>query len=322
LQKLEYRNGLQVRPDPDFHKDMDRLIRGIRDVVTSVRKRSALHGSGTGGVVKAKPEAPARMTEPQKHSPTVSGEPPKEITNSIGMKMVLIPAGKFLMGWPKSEEDFSSFINAPRHRVRITRPFYVGATQVTQGQYRAVIGQSPSYFKGLFRKGLDDRPVERVSWHDAIAFCDKLNELEKEQLEGATYRLPTEAEWEYACRAGSTTRYSFGDDEARLGDHAWFRGNSGNKSHPVGQKRSNAWGLYDMHGNVLEWCWDAYDPAYYRKSPAVDPLGPSQADYRVVRGGGCLNYPVVCRSAYRLWDTPEKRYCDLGFRVARTLPPP
>ena len=152
------------------------------------------------------------------------------------MKLVLIPAGEFLMGSPDSDKDAQTD-EKPQHRVRITRPFYLGATEVTQGQYRAVTGQSPSNFKGS-----DDLPVEMVTWNDAIAFCDKLSELEKGQLGGARYRLPTEAEWEYACRGGSTTRYSFGDDAASLGEFAWHDGNSGSKTHPVGQKRPNACG--------------------------------------------------------------------------------
>jgi formylglycine-generating enzyme required for sulfatase activity len=129
--------------------------------------------------------------------------------------------------------------------------------------------------------------------------------------------LPTEAEWEYACHAGSTTRYHFGDDAASLGEYAWYDGNSGDKTHPVGQKRPNAWGLFDMHGNVWEWCWDEYDEGYYAHSPGVDPLGPSRAAVRVLRGGGLDDFPRDCRSADRRRFTPVYRYDDLGFRVAR-----
>ena len=210
------------------------------------------------------------------------------------MKLALIPAGEFLMGSPDSDKDASDD-EKPQHRVRITQPFYLGVYQVTQGQYRAVTGANPSHFKGS-----DDLPVESVSWHDAIAFCNKLSEREGlkpyYQLDAATrsggegYRLPTEAEWEYACRAGSTTRYSFGDDAASLGEYAWFNGNSGGKTHPVGQKRPNAFGLYDMHGNVWEWCWDVY-AAYNANSPGADPDGPSGASGRVIRGGCWGDFP-------------------------------
>ena len=240
-----------------------------------------------------------------------SKDAPKTITNSIGMKLVLIPAGEFLMGSPASDKDARPD-EKPQHRVRITRPFYLGATEVTQGQYRAVTGQSPSHFKGS-----DDLPVEQVSWNDAIAFCDKLSALEKGQLGGARYRLPTEAEWEYACRGGSTTRYSFGDDAAHMGEFAWYADNSGGKPHSVGQKRPNDFGLYDMHGNVWEWCSDLYDVKYYGYSPSADPPGPLQSTFRVSRGGGWSGIPRFARSAYRLKFTPAYRNYFVGFRVAR-----
>jgi formylglycine-generating enzyme required for sulfatase activity len=174
--------------------------------------------------------------------------------------------------------------------------------------------------------------VESVSWLDAINFCNALSRKEGltpfYRVQGETavvpdwngpgYRLPTEAEWEYACRAGSTTRYSFGDDAADLGAFAWYDGNSDGKTHPVGQKRPNAWGLYDMHGNVWEWCWDAYEADYYsKKPPAADPLGPSQAASRVSRGGGWNFSPQNCRSAHRSGGEPGFRGNFLGFRVAR-----
>jgi formylglycine-generating enzyme required for sulfatase activity len=248
-------------------------------------------------------------------------EPPKVITNSLGMKLVLIPAGEFLMGSPDSD-TYARAHEKPQHRVRITQPFCLGATSVTQGQYRAVTGASPSHFKGS-----DDLPVEEVCWYDAIVFCNKLSEREGLKpfyqngtgfrLGGEGYRLPTEAEWEYACRAGSQTRFSFGDDPASLGEYGWFDGNSGHKTHPVGQKRPNAWGLYDMHGNVWEWCDDWFEANYYANSPGADPLGPSEAADRVSRGGSWYNDPLYCRAATHGWRTPGKRYYDLGFRLAR-----
>jgi formylglycine-generating enzyme required for sulfatase activity len=261
-------------------------------------------------------EPAGRIPESPKTRPVISVGAPREIINSIGMKFVLIPAGEFLMGSPDTDKD--AFDNEkPQHRVQITRPFYLGATEVTQGQYRAATGKTPSHFQGS-----DDLPVEQVSWNDAIAFCDKLNELEKGSLEGACYRLPTEVEWEYACRAGSTTRYSFGDDPVRLSDHAWFRANSAGKTHPVGQKQPNAWGLNDMYGNVWEWCCDAYEARYDQQSPGADPLCSSEAGSRVYRGGSWVGSPRLCRSAFRRGETPGIRYFGVGFRVARSLPRP
>ena len=248
------------------------------------------------------------------------------ITNTLGMKLVLIPAGEFLMGSSKDPDNYARDPEVPQHRVRITRPFYLGVTEVTQGQYRAVTGQSPSNFKGS-----DDLPVEQVSWDDAVNFCNALSRVEGfppfyrvdgqnvavPDWKGAGYRLPTEAEWEYACRAKNPARYSFGDDPAGLGEHAWFDGNSGNQTHPVGQKRPNAFGLFDMHGNVYEWCWDAFDTKYYAESPVDDPRGPSGASGRVIRGGGWHRDPLYARSAYRGWDPPGNRRHVLGFRLAR-----
>jgi formylglycine-generating enzyme required for sulfatase activity len=254
----------------------------------------------------------------------VSGLRPAELitTRTGGIRLKLIPAGEFPMGSDEADDPGASNDEQPRHRVRITRPFYLGLTEVTQGQYRAVTGQNPSHFKGS-----DDLPVEQVSWNDAIAFCNKLSELEGvkpyyqfgagAESGGDGYRLPSEAEWEYACRAGNSARYSFGNDPAGLGDYAWFDGNSGNQTHPVGKKRSNGFGLFDMHGNVHEWCWDGYDAKYYEQSPADDPRGPSGAVDRVNRGGGWVGDPQDCRAAFRDWDPPGDRDSHLGFRLAR-----
>jgi formylglycine-generating enzyme required for sulfatase activity len=254
-----------------------------------------------------------------------TSEPGSGILNSIGMMMMLIPAGTFPMGSP--ERDSSAFQDEkPQHGVRITQPFYLGIHPVTQGEYRQVVKKNPSLFSGE-----EHLPVETVSWFDAVGFCNALSQkeglppfyaIEGEAVEvpdwnGLGYRLPTEAEWEYACRAGSTTWFSFGDDENALGQYAWYSANSIGKTHPVGEKTPNGFGLYDMHGNVWEWCWDEYADDYYQKSPADDPRGPEQAANRVIRGGSCGNDPRRARSAYRDEYAPEYQHNDLGFRLAR-----
>ena len=186
----------------------------------------------------------------------------------------------------------------------------MGVHEITQAQYEQVMGVNPSRFKGA------DNPVENVSWDDAVEFCRRLSELPAEKEAGNVYRLPTEAEWEYACRAGTTTMYSFGDDESKLGDCDWFSENSGTKTHPVGGKKPNAWGLYDMHGNVWEWCQDLYGD--YPSGPVTDPTGPATGSDRVYRGGSWYGTAVYCRSANRHWYLPSYRSINLGFRVVRS----
>jgi formylglycine-generating enzyme required for sulfatase activity len=230
---------------------------------------------------------------------------PKEMTNSIGMKLVLIPAGEFLMGSPDTDKDFEAG-EGPQHRVIITMPFYIGTTEVTQAQWKAVMGNNPSNFQG------DDLPVEKVSFDNCNKFLTKLS-----VKEGKSYRLPTEAEWEYACRAGSTTRFNSGDDDSALDGAGWYAGNSDRKTHLVGQKKPNAWGLYDMHGNVCEWCQDWYEQDYYRSSQAVNPTGPAQPQrtYRVFRGGSWEGNSD-CRSAARcFWGVQVDCSYYIGFRV-------
>ena len=207
-------------------------------------------------VPSPEPAPPTRKTQPPSPQPT------RESANSMGIKFALIPSGTFQMGSTDADKD-AELDEKPRHEVRITRPFYLGVHEVTQGQYRAVMGENPSHFKRS-----DDLPVEEVSWLDAVRFCNKLSEregrtpyylIEDDDVTiagGDGYRLPTEAEWEYACRAGTTTRFSFGDDENALGRYAWYLANSKYHTHPVGTKQPNAFGLYNMHGNVREWCWD------------------------------------------------------------------
>jgi len=243
--------------------------------------------------------------EPIAASRIISGSKAGDvITNSIGMKLSFIPAGEFMMGSPSSESQRESD-ESPQHRVKISKGFYMGIYEVTQAQYKAVMDGNPSYFKG------DNLPVEEVSWNDATEFCKKLS-----RKEGKTYRLPTEAEWEYACRAGSQTRFCFGDSDSGLDEYAWCGyKKSGKQTHLVGQKKPNAFGLYDMHGNVWEWCQDWYDENYYSNSPGVDPEGPNTGTARVLRGGSWYGYPRRCRSAVRSRNGPGYRYVDLGFRV-------
>jgi formylglycine-generating enzyme required for sulfatase activity len=204
---------------------------------------------------------------------------------------------------------------SPTVSVTIGKDYYLGVTEVTQGQYEKVMGTNPSYFqKRVIRKSDSSMyPVEQVSWEDAVEFCKKLSDLPEEKKAGRVYRLPTEAEWEYACRAGSKAAYSFGANSKTLGDYAWFGENSGGQN-LVGEKKANAWGLYDMHGNVWEWCSDWY--GVYPKGSVSDPSGPSEGSVRVNRGGSWFNVAAFCRSAYRYRNAPSYRSLNVGFRVA------
>jgi formylglycine-generating enzyme len=245
------------------------------------------------------------------------------VTNSIGMRLALIPAGAFLMGSPARERNHVSD-EGPRHEVRISRPFYFGIFTVTQAEYRAVTGENPSYFgRGAKRRRLDvDRlPVERVDWPDCVAFCQSLSEQPEEKAMGRAYRLPTEAEWEYACRAGTTTATHFGDDLSSTqanfdGNHPYANGEKGGYlKYPtvVGSYRPNAFGLYDVHGNVWEWCHDWYGQAEYQQGPRIDPRGPATGSHHLLRGGSWKNYGYYLRSSHRGWSTADER---IGFRVA------
>jgi formylglycine-generating enzyme required for sulfatase activity len=238
---------------------------------------------------------------------------PKTITNSIGMKLVLIPKGTFKMGSPIEEEGGDD--NEEQHQVTISRDFFVGVTEVTQGEYEKIMGINPSHFqKRVIRKSDSSLyPVDTVSWEDAVEFCKRLSERLEEKEIGRVYRLPTEAEWEYACRAGSKTSFSFGDDYLLLGEYAWFFENSNHQTHPVGEKKPNAWGLYDMHGNVWEWCSDWHGE--YPKGKKTDPVGPKNGSIRVGRGGCWIQGALDCRSAFRHGAPPSGRGYFSGFRV-------
>jgi formylglycine-generating enzyme required for sulfatase activity len=256
--------------------------------------------------------------------------------NSIGMKLALIPPGEFDMGSPKElieeelrrpgiEEWYREHLpgEAPQHRVRITKPFWLGVTDVTQQEYQRVMGSNPSKFPGD-----PNRPVEQVTWNDAVEFCRRLSELPGEKAAKRRYGLPTEAQWEYACRAGSTGRFNFSSgrnaapkeyEENALADYGWFEKNSGEMTHAVGGKRPNAWGLFDMCGNVWELCQDWYGPDYYAKSPLNDPAGPTGGSVRVCRGGGWATRPWSCRSACRFDYPPDHGRQFLGFRVCHLI---
>lgn len=224
------------------------------------------------------------------------------LRNSIGIELKLIPAGRFTMGQAGRDSHETP------HQVTLTKPFYIGVYEVTNAQWKWVMENEPSNWKDA------DRPVERVSWDDAVEFCRKLSALPEERKARRVYRLPTEAEWEYACRAGTDTKYSFGDDESKLGEYGWFEGNSDKETHPVGKKKPNAWGLFDMHGNVWEWCSDWYGE--YPNRAVTDPQGPSIASDRVPRGGSWSTPARNCRSATRSRLSPSYRDDNLGFRLA------
>jgi len=257
--------------------------------------------------------------------------PARQLTLDLGggvaMKLLLIRPGEFMMGSPNSEPARDPD-EGPQHWVRITRPFYMGVTEVTNAQYDQFVKESgydgsgdadSDYMRhhrdwSQYASPAADYPVVCVSWNNAQAFCRWLA-----QESSMTVRLPTQAEWEYACRAGTQTRFSFADTDAQLGDYAWYIGNSNNQTRPVGQKKPNAWGLHDMHGNVWEWCQDWYGS--YPTGAVDDPTGPTNGEYPVGRGGSWNNDPRYCRSANRRRRNPTlSSYCN-GFRVVASLRP-
>jgi formylglycine-generating enzyme required for sulfatase activity len=237
-------------------------------------------------------------------TPTPAADQEETITNSIGMEFVLIPAGEFEMGSPEYEEDRDND-EGPVHRVKIEKAFYMGRYEVTQKEWREVMGDNPSYFEG------DNLPVEQVSRDDVQEFIRKLNKKEDTDK----YRLPSEAEWEYACRAGTTTRYSFGDSESKLDDYAWYDDNSGSKTHPVGRKKPNPYGMYDMHGNVREWVQDTWHGDYDGAPTDGSAWGSGDGADRVLRGGSWDRNARLCRSSIRDRYVPGYSYAYVGIRL-------
>jgi formylglycine-generating enzyme required for sulfatase activity len=265
-------------------------------------------------------------------------KPPASLTNSVGMKLVRIPAGTFLMGSPHDEEG--RYDDEQQHEVQITRPFYLGVHEVTQAQFQKLMGFNNSWFSPAGRgkdrvkgKVTDNFPVESASWHDARTFCERLSALPAEKKAGRRYRLPSEAEWEHACRVGTESPdpgpFHFG--LSLSAKQANFNGNGPYgkaprgaylaRPAPVGSYKASTVGLFDMHGNVAEWCADWYDAQYYRRCPRKDPKGPAKGDMRVVRGGSWYAHARVCRAAHRLWAAPATRTNLVGFRVVCECPP-
>jgi formylglycine-generating enzyme required for sulfatase activity len=263
-----------------------------------------LHTAGDKEALKCGTLLDKVITSIQKAGPGLARAPTLTLNLGIGakMKLVLIPAGTFTMGSPEKEPGREGQ-ESPQHPVTITNPFYMGVCKVTQAQHKAVMGRNPSKFDG------SENPVDSVSWADAMGFCGKLS-----RNTGKTVRLPTEAEWEYACRAGTMGAYPFGDDAGKLGDYAWFGGNASGQTHPVRKKKPNPWGLYDMQGNLWELCSDWLSGSYANAKP-VDPTGPPAGFFRVRRGGSWSNYPNCCRSAFRSYCDPKVGDSITGLRA-------
>jgi len=255
---------------------------------------------------------------------------PREITTKTGIKMMVLPTGEFTMGHDNGEDD-----ETPAHRVKVD-PFCIDKYEVTQKAYRRLMGTIPPT-----KRPRDDGPVQQVTWLQAVRYCNARSLAEglspcydpatlKCDFGAGGYRLPTEAEWEYACRAGTTDDYFFGSDPRDLRKHAWFKGNARKAAHPVGRMQPNAWGLCDMQGNVSEWCNDHYNEDYYQKQKhqkgvSENPRGPASAKYRVLRGGNWDSSEATCRSAARYFEAPGFadvcfRRDAIGFRCVRRAP--
>ena len=286
--------AMALRADDRFDS-VNQMRAALRDAaIRSGARADRSSISRTGSELPKPPTAGQRPTE----APSFFNE---ELGDGINLEMLRIDAGSFSMG---TLDGINLDGEHPRHFVTLS-PFYSSRYPITQAQWQAVMMTNPSQFTG------EDLPVENVSWHDAIRFCKALS-----ARTGKQYRLLTEAEWEYACRAGTVGDYSFDSDETQLKDHAWYAENSDQQTQPVGQKNPNAFGLHDMHGNVWEWCSDWHDDKYYGQSPDFDPQGPDSGTARVLRGGSWEDDAYNCRSARRNSGDPFNRSMTVGFRVA------
>jgi len=281
--------------DPRLHERAEEKTKLINEAYEVLRSHSG------GEPPETQPDTKAHRAYSDEES--WETQPAERYTNSMGMEFVLIRPGRFLMGSPDGEGEDDEH---PRHKVRITKPFYMGIALVTQAQWKAVMGTHPSHFRG------DDLPVEWVSWNDVRRFLWNLN-----RREDSRYRLPAEAEWEYACRAGSQAEYCHGNGSSGLGEYAWYSENSDMRTHPVCRKKPNAFGLFDVHGNVWEWCEDWYRKNYYKKSPINKPRGPATGKHRVIRGGCWELSASMVRSAYRLGAAPDRASRLIGFRCVK-----
>jgi formylglycine-generating enzyme required for sulfatase activity len=306
-EELTHTDDLLGEYSAEAPKDVKKLMENVRVLRGELRKLQ------TSVVTKLQAEG---QTLPANGSGTHPGG-----ANALGMSFVSIPAGTFLMGSPQSETG--RYDNEIQHSVTLTHGFEMQTTDVTQAQWVAVMGSNPSYFqsaqycKDTFKQvnGVSmcpHHPVEQVSWDDAQDFITKLNQKQ----DGYLYRLPTEAEWEYAARAGTTTAYFFGNGTNEINGYAWYSSNSGGQTHEVAKLRPNAWGLYDMAGNVWQWVQDWYGD--YSRSSQENPEGPAGGSHRGIRGGGWYTVAQSLRSAYRNDNAPGAQFYDLGFRLVRT----
>ncbi len=293
-----------TQPNPEFDlllKSISKILSRYGDKEESNKKPKVKVKLAAGQVMEL--EARTKAEE----GSSKNEETLKTYTNSIGMEFVPVLAGEFDMGSLANEAGRYDD-EGPVHRVKLTKAFYMGKFEVTQKQWRDVMGTNPSYFSD------DGLPVEQISWNDIQEFIEKLNKKENTNK----YRLPSEAEWEYTARAGTVTRYYFGNDEAMLGDYAWYYTNSDRKTHSVGQKKPNPWGLYDVHGNVWEWVQDIYQDSY-SSAPTDGSAWEGDGSERVLRGGSWFDDGRICRSAFRGYLDPSAHGFNFGFRLLRDL---